>query len=67
MYDPILDALRRGAVTEALERTAEQVATALDGLENGGALPQTTVFERKSAPRTRRQKAASAETPALVG
>lgn len=41
----------QAAVTEALERTAEQVAASLDGMENGPSLPEKPVVEGKSAHR----------------
>ena len=41
----------QAAVTEALERTAEQVAASLDRMENGPSLPEKPVVEGKSAPR----------------
>ena len=40
----------QAAVTEALERTAEQVAASLERLENGPSLPERPVVEGKSVP-----------------
>lgn len=42
----------QAAVTEALERTAEQVAASLERIENGDSLPEKPVVEGKSAPCT---------------
>jgi hypothetical protein len=41
----------QAAVTEALERTAAQVAASLDDMENGTTLPGKPVVEGKGAPR----------------
>ena len=41
----------QAAVTEALERTAEQVAASLDRMDNGASLPEKPVVEGKSAHR----------------
>ncbi len=53
----------QAAVTEALERTAEQVAASLDGMENGPSLPEKPGAERKSATRKGR---APVESPLVV-
>lgn len=50
----------QSAVTQALERTAEQVAVSLERLENGASLPESPVVEGKSVPRKGR---APVETP----
>lgn len=41
----------QAAVTEALERTAEQVAASLDRMENGPSMPEKPVAEGKLASR----------------
>jgi len=44
------------AVTEALERTATQVAASLDSMENGTTSPEKPVVEGRTASRGMRRK-----------
>lgn len=46
----------QAAVTEALERTAAQVAASLDGMESGATSPEKPVVEGRTASRGMRRK-----------